>query len=1509
MKKTISILLTFIMLLTMLPMSTFAAELNLPKLTIDSFDSMPGDNVNVSINLKNNPGIVSGQVNVAFDTGLTLIGATKGDAFPSYITFTMPKQLSTVGEINDSCNIVWGGTDINDADIKDGTVLVLTFRVSADAEIGDTYNISVTPSHVNDKNLVAVELNTVQSSITIIDYTPGDVNDDGIISMLDTVMISRYIVDGCTYDPDGYAIRLNENAANVNDDGIISMLDTVMISRYIVDGCKTDPDGYNIELKSSTKKCQHEMQATEAKAETCTKDGNIAYWHCNLCDKYFADVNGSRVITFEDTIIPAKGHTVVIDPAVPATETSTGLTEGSHCSVCEEILVPQIVIPIPAPQTANITYKLVNNDSYLASQEINNPNPSTYTLGKGLTLSNDIEVPGYTFLGWYDSFASNATQIKNISASATEDITLYAHWTPISYTIQFDSDLIPVDDDTYTINQGKVLPSPKLSGYSFVGWSDESGQIIKRIPVGISGHKTYSANWLSDRNQARTKKNVGDPIILEQDNQILFAYEVGEIRNVPVSVIHDFGKIVDGGVGLEREVSHSKTVSTSEVTNYAETVAKATTENYGITLASGWQNGYSISEEWCASHGMTKEEAEQYCTNDSDNWYVSTGKSGSSTTTTYNTTDTTDMTTGTKNASETVGTSAERSASATHKEESHEDYSFKEGLSAGGNIGPVEVKGSFEASQSFGSKESDSTTNSSKNSLNASAAVSKGETQQGGTVTHTGSNTTSTGSWNSESGRGGSHSVTNTQSTRTALTETLSERTGYGKSYINTGSETQNQGFSSQESSSVSYSTGITFSTSESETITEKISTTNTIEGYHRWVWATTAHVFLVVGYDIKTSSYFTCSYSIFDDEVKRFEDYSYDTSSYDDNQTGVISFEIPTEIKDYVSEKVAGSDGLQYSRDGKVTGYTGNDDFVIIPEYKVIDGTVIKVTGIAEGAFKNKVNLPNGEDKFIGIEFSDFITEIPNNAFEGCSELKYINFKNVTNIGGFAFAGCTGLKVVKLSDKVTSIGENAFENIDAIFAYASNKDVAKSIVESGAKAIALVVSDKCEDLKDITLSVPDGTEYFGFYGGIDSAKTFNDLIIVSNADETLIQNANFKSTKKTPIHISSPDVIFAEINVSAPNFGIIFTADQTNLSIYGESIINSAKGNALLTKDLLLEQINDELYAQLQLNGDILACGNVVQNKLISFTSGKIIIISNEEYLKHLGGMYTISFNANEGKVSETSREAFFGIETDAFPKPTRDYYTFDGWYLENGNTPVTPEMLMNNSDDITLYAHWTLNPLSGWTKASNVPSGAQIVNTKWTYTYRDWQTSSSSSMSGYTRDDSKTTYTISWGSTNWYDSQRSTSETYKYVGTRTVENGTETYQSGTIHHWRYYHRKHGSVWGSRSSMPNPDQGEHNIDITWALSYNFTGSTGIVWYQSYTCPVCGKANMWIPDGEYDEPVYSQRTVYKTQYGYQQGTKNYTYHFYKDIAKESSSDPSGQSNVSNVVKMVQYRAK
>lgn len=95
------------------------------------------------------------------------------------------------------------------------------------------------------------------------------------------------------------------------------------------------------DLISSTIKqltCTHEWGDRETlKAATCTEKGQTGVV-CHKCGK-----------VKDQQPIPAAGHAPVTDPAVAPTETTDGLTEGSHCGVCGVVLQAQEVIPMLDP--------------------------------------------------------------------------------------------------------------------------------------------------------------------------------------------------------------------------------------------------------------------------------------------------------------------------------------------------------------------------------------------------------------------------------------------------------------------------------------------------------------------------------------------------------------------------------------------------------------------------------------------------------------------------------------------------------------------------------------------------------------------------------------------------------------------------------------------------------------------------------------------------------------------------------------------------------------------------------------------------------------------------------------------------------------------------------------------------------------------------------------------------------------------------------------------------------
>ena len=126
----------------------------------------------------------------------------------------------------------------------------------------------------------------------------------------------------------------------------------------------------------------HTRKDVAANAATCTEEGNVAYWTCEVCNKNFTG-SGTNSVEITDVTTPALGHDwvedgktdstcsdkgnqhytcsrcdavkdEVIDPtghtpetiaAKTPTCTETGLTEGSKCSVCDAIIEEQETVP------------------------------------------------------------------------------------------------------------------------------------------------------------------------------------------------------------------------------------------------------------------------------------------------------------------------------------------------------------------------------------------------------------------------------------------------------------------------------------------------------------------------------------------------------------------------------------------------------------------------------------------------------------------------------------------------------------------------------------------------------------------------------------------------------------------------------------------------------------------------------------------------------------------------------------------------------------------------------------------------------------------------------------------------------------------------------------------------------------------------------------------------------------------------------------------------------------
>ena len=71
---------------------------------------------------------------------------------------------------------------------------------------------------------------------------------------------------------------------------------------------------------------------------------------------------------------------------------------------------------------------------------------------------------------------------------------------------------------------------------------------------------------------------------------------------------------------------------------------------------------------------------------------------------------------------------------------------------------------------------------------------------------------------------------------------------------------------------------------------------------------------------------------------------------------------------------------------------------------------------------------------------------------------------------------------------------------------------------------------------------------------------------------------------------------------------------------------------------------------------------------------------------------VYKITFDANSGSVSPTSKDVTYGLTYGTLPTPTRNGYSFNGWYTaKTGGTKITDSTKVTLGGNQTLYAQWT--------------------------------------------------------------------------------------------------------------------------------------------------------------------------------------------------------------------------
>lgn len=96
--------------------------------------------------------------------------------------------------------------------------------------------------------------------------------------------------------------------------------------------------------EQESENCNHSLKKIDYSDPTCVDKGNIEYYYCDLCNKYF--LKDGTEISLSDTFLDFADHTEVVLAETQSTCTKHGLTAGKKCSVCNKILLAQTEKPL-----------------------------------------------------------------------------------------------------------------------------------------------------------------------------------------------------------------------------------------------------------------------------------------------------------------------------------------------------------------------------------------------------------------------------------------------------------------------------------------------------------------------------------------------------------------------------------------------------------------------------------------------------------------------------------------------------------------------------------------------------------------------------------------------------------------------------------------------------------------------------------------------------------------------------------------------------------------------------------------------------------------------------------------------------------------------------------------------------------------------------------------------------------------------------------------------------------
>ena len=191
-------------------------------ISIGSTKGLVGNIITVPVYLESNPGLINVTIDISYDSNVFTLTNVEDTGLLSGAMHT--------DRLESPYRLTWANDTVAENIYVTGNLVNLTFSIAENAEVGDyAFTISPVPDGIMNFDCDTLDAIFKNGTCTVKNYIPGDLNGDGIVSVRDRTVLTRYLAKWSGYDNS----TINLDAADINGDGEITIKDRVILSRHL----------------------------------------------------------------------------------------------------------------------------------------------------------------------------------------------------------------------------------------------------------------------------------------------------------------------------------------------------------------------------------------------------------------------------------------------------------------------------------------------------------------------------------------------------------------------------------------------------------------------------------------------------------------------------------------------------------------------------------------------------------------------------------------------------------------------------------------------------------------------------------------------------------------------------------------------------------------------------------------------------------------------------------------------------------------------------------------------------------------------------------------------------------------------------------------------------------------------------------------------------------------------------------------------------------------------------